>query len=360
MNVDYSNETDQKMEETSDQQNSSPASKDEGENEESDDSDQDGDEEDSDKDEDQDLSSGSPSLSAEKEDQNTSLEVETADPASPCLSNDTQVVKQSQEDHAEQEKGNATSGVTSEKEDSESLHVEQLEMSVVEEDFVWGNEKNTEEINVPYVEAKTPSSNEQSTDTQNLEKDTKSPTVKGKEGKFNRLDKCINKITGSLAHKSIKAEKASPVRREEERFRHLNNKKPRLGGTPRTEAQSSNGKLVCVDTPGERWDPVRKIAFSRSSDKNSDVVHLDSSKNSTFSDTSNGVHKAMVLSSTPVNRLKRKRDMSTPTETNLTTKCEEVGSNRRKRKNTSQLWTGNGVAKHKGEDQKLNVAKLSR
>lgn len=366
MTVDYSNETDQKMEETSDHQNSSPASKEEGENEESSDSDQDGDEEDTDKDEDQDLSSGSTSLSAEKEDQNMSLEleVEMADPASPCLSNDTQVVNQSQEDHAEQEKGNGTSGVTSEEAVSESHNEEQLEMSVVEEDFVWGNAKTTEEENVPYVEAKTPSSKEQCTDTQNLEKDTKTPTIKGKEGKFSRLDKCINKITGSLAHKSIKTEKASPVRSEQERFRHVNHKKLHLGGTPRTEEQSSNGKLVCVDTPGERWDPVRKIAFSQSSEKNSDVVHLDSSKNSTCSDTSNGVHKAMVVPSTPINRLKRKRDMNTPTETGLTMKCEEVGSNRRKRKNTSQLWTGNGVAKYKGEEngkeQKLNVAKLSR
>ncbi|CAI9623490.1 unnamed protein product [Staurois parvus] len=331
-------------EETSDPQNSSPASKEEGENEDSEDSDQDGDEEDeegSDKDEDQDLSSGSTSLSPEKEDQSTSLEleVEAASPASPCLSNDSQLVNQPQEDHAKQEKGNVTSGVASEEADSGNHDVEEnLEMSVVEEDFDWGDEKNTELVNVPYEEARAPSSKEQGTrmctETKNIVTDPKSPPTRGKEGKSSRLDKCINKIAGSLAHKvPIRPEDSPSVGSEEERFRHVNNKKLGSGRSTRTKEQSSNGKLVCIDTPGEHGDSVRKIAFShsQSSNKNSEVVQLDNCKSSICSDTSNGVHTAVVMSSTPINRLKRKRDTSTPTDSVITVKVEEIGSNKRKR-----------------------------
>lgn len=377
MSADYLNETDQKMEETSSPVNSSPAGKeDEEDNEESDNTDQSGDEEameeGTDKDEDQDVSSGFTSLSPEKEDANISLdlEAETADAASPSHSNDSQLAN-TQEDDAEQEKNALTSSVTSDEADSGNHTIEHLEMSVVEEDFIGGEVYNNEEVNVPYVEAKTPSSKEQGTSkctdtTDNLDKDSKNVPTKGKGVKFSRLDKCISKIADSLADKVVTKPEAAPSAASgRERFRHAHKRKPSLGGTPRTEEQSSNWKLVCVDTPARSWDSVRKVAFShsQSADETSAVVHLDSCKNSSISDANNGVHRARIMSATPVNRLKRKRDTNTSTDPVYTVKVEELGAHRRKRKPSAQLWTGNGVAKYNGEEngkQKLNSANLSR
>ncbi|KAM5145655.1 death domain-associated protein 6 [Mantella aurantiaca] len=367
--AEYSNETDQKMEETSDPQSSSPAGKEEGENAESDNSDQDADEveEGTDKDEDQDLYSASTSLSPEKEDLNTRLEIEMekAESATSGDSNDSQPDNKTQEEHAdhvEQDKSSVCSGVTScDEADSRDGPLEHLEMTVVEEEFVGNGENNTEVVNVPYVKAEMPSSEEQGTskctDTKtDVEKDSKSPMIKGKDGKFSRLDKCISKLTGSLSHKVATGT-------EDDGISHVNNKNLGSGGISRTKKQSR--KLVCVDTPAERWDSVRKIAFShrQSADENSDVVHLDGSRNGTRSESSNGVHRDVVRTSTPINRLKRKRDPTTPTEPVFNVKVEDLGTNRRKRKATSQLWTGNGVTKYNGEEngtqQKLKRPKLN-
>ncbi|XP_018413610.1 PREDICTED: death domain-associated protein 6 [Nanorana parkeri] len=370
--VDYLNETDQKMEGASSPMNSSPAGK-EDEEEESDNSDQTGDdviEEGTDKDEDQELSSGITSLSPEKEDLNASLELEAdaADPASSGHSNDGQLANNSQEDHAEPEKDTLTSPAPSDESDSGNHTMEQLEMSVVEEDFIGGY--NTEVENVPYVEAKVSSSKEQGTSkhtdtTDDLVKDPKSLTGKWKDGKTSRLDKCISKITGSLADKvPIKSQAAPSLASGRQRFRH--HRKPSLGGSSRTQEQSSNLKLVCVNTPTQSWDSVRKVAFShgQSADEKSDVVHLDSCKNSTRGDASNGVHRAMVMSATPVNRLKRKRDTNSSTDSLCTVRVEELGAHRRKRKPSPQIWTGNGVTRYNGAEngkqQKLKISNLSR
>nr|DBA20454.1 TPA: hypothetical protein GDO54_017231 [Pyxicephalus adspersus] len=362
MHAEYLNETDQKMEEIFNPQSSS-AGKEEGENEESDNSDEDGNDEGTGKDEDQDSSSGSTSLSPEKEDQ----KVDTADfvPSS----NDAQLI--TQEDDAEKESDTMTSCVASDETDTGVHTMEHLETSIFE-DCVVSEENDTDNSNVPYVEVKMPSCNEQGTSkctdtTNNLVTGAKSPTIKKKVGKSSRLDKCINKITGSLSHGVFTKTEISPSPDpNREHFQHINNKNPCFVNTPRikAEGQSSNLKLVCLDTPAKNCDSVRKIAFShgQSADKNADVVHLDNYKNSTHSNASNGVHRAMVMSSSPTNRLKRKRDINSPTNSVITVKVEELGSQKRKRKSSPAPWTGNGVAMYNREEngkQKLKSAKLS-
>ncbi|XP_068106292.1 death domain-associated protein 6 isoform X2 [Hyperolius riggenbachi] len=391
------NDTDQKMEETSETsepQNLSPGNA-EGENVEDceeygegevmEDEGEDGEEPES--------SPGSTSLSPEKDSPSAFQESDPDVGSCPSPDQDTNspAVVQIMEEATEQERDNITDCVVCEESNAGNETKDQLEDSGLEEDVAESRGEEAETGDVPYVEDITSTNNEQgsktctSTKTESLITDEspllrhreslmaqkESPLTKPKEVKVNRLDKFISKLTGSVCKDTVKKKamqrEAASSDSDQECSTLGNNETTSSGSSPKSYAkeQSSNGKLVCVDTPKNSWDSVRKIAFRQGQDaeEGTDVFHLSSCKDSPDSDTSNGVHRASVRPTTPVNRLKRK-NRDTSKNSGMVIKVEEERTSSRKRKGIAQRWTENGRTecngRQHGEDQSQQNAKRAK
>ncbi|KAM9323865.1 death domain-associated protein 6, partial [Gastrophryne carolinensis] len=346
------NEADQKMDEvekTDVSQNPSPAAKEEGENKEGNDGKDDDDPMEEGEDEEQQESPlGSTSLSSEKDSSNVSMESEadTMHSASPGNSNDAPPAGEAEECTEQQQEDKTCHETTTELQTEE-----QPEVCVPADDST--EKKEPETAHVPYIVADISANQEQGArncmDTKDNPTDTKSPMVK-KEVKVGRLDQCISKLAGTLTHKGSK-EKVLTAGKESPPA------SPLVESALEVKPEERNCKLVCVDTPANSQDSVRKIAFShtQSVDAGPHILHLDAEKDSgTHSNTSNGVHRALVRPPTPVNRLRLRKPTtndSPATRDRITLiKLEKQSPQRSKRKGSPQLWTENRATNCNGSE----------